>query len=102
MLALLVCRCLRSDAVTAPRESLWLRHNQKIRTTLETLSSKSTKSTLNPCLQTRANHASVKWQIVRKAAARTVGAVYAAIGEALQAFTPEECANYLKNSGYRT
>jgi len=28
--------------------------------------------------------------------------VCAAIGEALQAFTPEECANYLKNSGYRT
>src|SRR6476469_8907032 len=55
---------LRSDTVTAPRESLWLRHNQKIRTTLETLSSKSTKSTLNPCLQTRANHASVKWQTI--------------------------------------
>ena len=40
--------------------------------------------------------------LVRKAAARTVDAVCAAIGEALQAFTPEECANYLKNSGYRT
>ncbi|MET3994917.1 hypothetical protein ABID65_009708, partial [Bradyrhizobium sp. S3.9.2] len=25
-----------------------------------------------------------------------------AIGHALDAFTPEECANYLKNSGYRT
>ncbi|MEO6843515.1 MAG: IS630 family transposase, partial [Bradyrhizobium sp.] len=35
-------------------------------------------------------------------AARTVDAVCAAIGEALPAFTPEECANYLKNSGYRT
>jgi transposase len=41
-------------------------------------------------------------QIIRKAAARTVDTVCAAIGEALQAFTPEECANYLKNSGYRT
>jgi transposase len=40
--------------------------------------------------------------LVRKAAARTVDAVCAAIGEALQAFTPAECANYLKNSGYRT
>ncbi|MEO6783878.1 MAG: IS630 family transposase [Bradyrhizobium sp.] len=40
--------------------------------------------------------------LVRKAAARTVDAVCAAIGQALQAFTPEECANYLKNSGYRT
>ena len=40
--------------------------------------------------------------IIRKAAARTVDAVCAAIGQALPAFTPEECANYLKNSGYRT
>jgi transposase len=40
--------------------------------------------------------------LVRKAAARTVDAVCAAIGQALQAFTAEECANYLKNSGYRT
>jgi transposase len=40
--------------------------------------------------------------LIRKAAARTVDTVCAAIGEALQAFTPEECANYLKNSGYRT
>ena len=39
--------------------------------------------------------------LLRKAAARTVEAVCAAIGEALQAFTPEECSNYLKNSGYR-
>jgi hypothetical protein len=53
-----------SFAVTAPTESLWLRHNQEIRTTLETLSSKSTKSTLNLCLQTRANRASVKWQTI--------------------------------------
>src|SRR6478672_3858685 len=55
---------LRSDAVTARPGSLWLRHNQKIRTPLETLSSKSTKSTLNPCLQTRANRAGVKWQTI--------------------------------------
>jgi transposase len=40
--------------------------------------------------------------LIRKAAARTIDAVYAAIGEALPAFTPKECANYLKNSGYRT
>jgi len=40
--------------------------------------------------------------IIRKALARTVDAVCAAIGQALPAFTPEECANYLKNSGYRT
>jgi transposase len=39
--------------------------------------------------------------LLRKAAARTVEAVCAAIGEILQAFTPEECANYLTNSGYR-
>jgi hypothetical protein len=35
--------------------------------------------------------------LIRKAAARTVDAVCAAIGQALQAFTPEECASYLKN-----
>ena len=40
--------------------------------------------------------------LLRKAAARTVDAVYTAIGELLDAFTPEECANYLKNSGYRS
>ena len=40
--------------------------------------------------------------LLRKAAARTVDAVCAAIGHALDAFTPEECANYLNNSGYRT
>jgi len=40
--------------------------------------------------------------LLRKAAARTVDAVCAAIGQALDAFTPDECANYLKNSGYLT
>lgn len=40
--------------------------------------------------------------LLRKAAARTVVTVCAAIGHALDAFTPEECYNYLKNSGYRT
>ena len=40
--------------------------------------------------------------LLRKAAARTVDAVCAAIGHALDAFTSAECANYIKNSGYRT
>jgi len=40
--------------------------------------------------------------LLRKASARTVDAICAAIGHALDAFSPEECANYLKNSGYRT
>src|SRR4051794_4543971 len=35
--------------------------------------------------------------LLRKAAARTVDTVGAAIGEVLTAFTPEECANYLEN-----
>jgi transposase len=38
--------------------------------------------------------------MLRKANARTVEAVCAAIGEILTAFTPEECANYFRNSGY--
>jgi transposase len=38
--------------------------------------------------------------LLRKANARTVDAICAAIGEILPAFTPEECANYFRNSGY--
>jgi transposase len=38
--------------------------------------------------------------LLRKAAARTVESVCAAIGQLLGAFTTEECANYFKNSGY--
>lgn len=38
--------------------------------------------------------------LLRKAAARTVETVCAAIGELLGAFTKQECANYFKNSGY--
>lgn len=40
--------------------------------------------------------------LLRKAAARTIEAVCAAIGETLRAFAPEECANYFMNSGYLT
>jgi transposase len=40
--------------------------------------------------------------LLRKAAARTIEAVCTAIGETLQAFTPNECTNYFTNSGYRT
>lgn len=38
--------------------------------------------------------------ILRKAAARTVDALEEAIATALDAFTPDECANYFTNSGY--
>jgi putative transposase len=38
--------------------------------------------------------------MLRKAAARTKEAVCAAIGTLLGTYTPQECANYLKNSGY--
>ena len=38
--------------------------------------------------------------LLRKAAARTVEAVSAAIGHLLSSFSPTECANYLKNAGY--
>lgn len=38
--------------------------------------------------------------LLRKAAARTIEAVCAAIGQLLDSFTPQECANYLKNAGY--
>ena len=39
--------------------------------------------------------------LLRKAAARTVETVCLAVGEVLQHFTPEECANYFQNSGYK-
>jgi Transposase and inactivated derivatives len=38
---------------------------------------------------------------LRKAAARTFGALIEAIAQALADFTPQECANYIANSGYR-
>ena len=38
--------------------------------------------------------------LVRKAAARTVEALDAAIAAALDAFTPDECTNDFTNSGY--
>ena len=38
--------------------------------------------------------------LLRKAAARTVEAVCAAIGQLLGTFTSTECANYFKNAGY--
>jgi transposase len=38
--------------------------------------------------------------LLRKAAERTVTATWQRIGRLLDAFTPAECANYLRNSGY--
>jgi transposase len=38
--------------------------------------------------------------LLRKAAERTVEATFARIGALLGAFTPSECANYFRNSGY--
>jgi putative transposase len=38
--------------------------------------------------------------LLRKAAARTREAVCSAIGQLLGNYTPQECANYFKNSGY--
>jgi transposase len=38
--------------------------------------------------------------LLRKADARSTDDVCAAIGEFLEDFKPEECANYFKNSGY--
>jgi transposase len=38
--------------------------------------------------------------LLRKSDPRTVEATWRRIGELLRCFTPEECANYLANSGY--
>lgn len=40
-------------------------------------------------------------QLLRKAAERSVEATWRRIGSLLDAFQPDECANYLRNSGYR-
>jgi hypothetical protein len=39
--------------------------------------------------------------LLRKAAARTIEALIAAIAEALTKVIPQECENYLANQGYR-
>ncbi len=38
--------------------------------------------------------------ILERIAARTAEAMEAAVGEALQSFTPQECMNYFASSGY--
>ena len=38
--------------------------------------------------------------LLRKAQARSHDAVLSAIGQLLEAYTPDECSNYLRNSGY--
>jgi transposase len=39
-------------------------------------------------------------RLLRSAAERTVGALWAAVGRLLAAFTPDECAAYLRHCGY--
>ena len=39
--------------------------------------------------------------LLRKASARSFEAICLALSEILTAFTPQECANYLANAGYR-
>ena len=38
--------------------------------------------------------------LLQKLAARTVGSLWDALGDLLQRFTPQECANYLTSAGY--
>jgi transposase len=38
--------------------------------------------------------------LLRKAAERTIPALWSRIGELIDAFTPQECANYFKHAGY--
>jgi transposase len=38
--------------------------------------------------------------LLRKAAARSLDTLWSAVGQLLQHFRPEECANYFKNDGY--
>jgi hypothetical protein len=38
--------------------------------------------------------------LLRKAAERSVEAIWKRVGALLQTFTPQECANYFRNAGY--
>jgi transposase len=38
--------------------------------------------------------------LLRKATGRTVEGLWTAIGSALDAFSPDECTNYIANCGY--
>lgn len=38
--------------------------------------------------------------LLRNAATRTIGALWEAIGSLVEAFEPDECLNYIRNSGY--
>jgi len=40
--------------------------------------------------------------LLRKSAKRSIGALWREIGKLLDAFTDQECRNYLRNSGYAT
>ena len=65
---------------------------------METASPCKYSPDLNPIEQV---FAKLKY-LLRKAAARTVDTVCAAIREILSTYTPTECANYFRNSGYQT
>ena len=41
-----------------------------------------------------------KLKTLRKAAERTVEATWQRIGALLNGFTPQDCANYIRNAGY--
>ena len=45
--------------------------------------------------------AKLKW-LLRRAAQRTVDGLHQAIADALERFSPTECRNYFRNSGYAT
>jgi hypothetical protein len=38
--------------------------------------------------------------LLRKAAERSIDALWSRIGKLLDAFSPQECANYLRHDGY--
>lgn len=53
-------------------------------------------SDLNPIEQTFAKLKA----LLRKIAARTISALWDALGDIVARFTPQDCANYLANAGY--
>jgi transposase len=79
-------------------DNLGSHRSKAVRQLIRSVGAKLYSPDLNPIEQV---FAKLK-HLLRKAVARTVDAACAAIGHALDSFTPDECANYLKKSGYRT
>lgn len=83
---------LRCDGLTAP----WVLDGAMNKLAFETYVEKVLAPTLKPIEMAFAKLKA----LLRKAAERTVGALWDRIGQVLDAVTPDECANHFRHAGY--